>query len=466
MQRTGNDTPEVASALAHYINTSTGRGDLPSFLASSGNALSTALFSPRLLASRVEVLNPYYYAKLPAPVRAEAIKSLLSFGAEAVTVLSLAKLAGAQVSTDPTNADFGKIKVGNTRYDILAGFQQPIRALAQIWAGKITSSTTGKEITLQPGYGKMTRLDILSRFFQSKESPIVSLIASALRGTNQVGDPFSAGPEVISRVIPMVVQDMYDASKELKSPGAGMLMGIPEVFGVGMQTYGSQVPTLKLSASGKPSVKMASVSGLPQDIWAKITHQPAIPNQIPDNGLTQAMQAEQQKTIDKGLATTQAQSGNMKNVGVFQPIVLPDGTVKVIDTSFTPKEPILTGMTELDKKAITKYKGEITQKANDIYDLYQAGKISQADAEQQIADLTAKSKALTASTAKPKKVSFGSFKTTAPKLGRVSNIKIKIPKFKLPKAPKTLSSKKIKVKNIAVKPLTKKQLTTTIKLKA
>lgn len=47
-------------------------------------------------------------------------------------------------------------------------------------------------------------------------------------------------------------------------------------------------------------------------------------------------------------------------------------SINTIDPSFQPTKPEITGLAELDKKAKDKYNGEITQKANDIYDLYKA----------------------------------------------------------------------------------------------
>ena len=57
-------------------------------------------------------------------VRKEAARDLVAFLGIGASVLGLAKMAGAEIETEPTSSDFGKIKIGNTRYDIWAGFQQ------------------------------------------------------------------------------------------------------------------------------------------------------------------------------------------------------------------------------------------------------------------------------------------------------------------------------------------------------
>ena len=321
----GTATPDVANGLATFINTATGRGELGA-LNRAGGVLSTALFSPRLLASRIQTMNPLYYTNLPPQARQEALKALVTFGGTALTVLGLAKMGGASVGADPRSADFGKIKVGNTRYDILAGFQQPIRLAAQLITGKSISTTTGKETTLGQGFGTPTRLDLLARFFQSKESPVVSFISNLMSGQDAIGQPFNAPAEVINRFIPMVAQDMYDLAKEHNSP-LGALMGIPGVFGTGVQTYGKQIPNLQTTPTGKLSVKLSPVPGLAEDIANKITGQQ--PSNVPQDQQQTLVNSATQKTqnsVDVAKVKEQLQKGKSVDNNVQQTTYSIDGT--------------------------------------------------------------------------------------------------------------------------------------------
>src|SRR5690606_5714979 len=90
--------------------------------------LNTTLFSPRLIASRLKLLNPAYYVMANPVVRKEALKSLFAIAAVGNTIGQLAKMAGGTVENDPNSSDFGKVKIGNTRIDPYAGFQQYIVA--------------------------------------------------------------------------------------------------------------------------------------------------------------------------------------------------------------------------------------------------------------------------------------------------------------------------------------------------
>jgi len=68
-------------------------------------------------------------------------------------------------------------------------------------------------------------------------------------------------------------------------------------------------------------------------------------------------------------------------------VYLDNGEVKTVDTSFEPTKPNITGNELVDKKLISKYKGEITKKENIILTLYEKNQISADQAEDELAKL-------------------------------------------------------------------------------
>lgn len=229
---TFENSPELYKASADVINHFTGRGHLGS-LEKSAQILNTAFFSPRLIASRFQMLNPAWYSKQPKLVRNQAIKDFAQFVATGSAILALAAASGAKVELDPRSSDFGKIQIGKTRLDIWGGFQQWVRTFAQVVSGtKITAS--GKRIDLDKG--RASRLDIIGSFARGKIAPIPALAMEILQGRKVTGEKLKASEVLLDNTIPLYIQDMIEASKQ--EGGAGILsVGIPAFFGVGTQTY-------------------------------------------------------------------------------------------------------------------------------------------------------------------------------------------------------------------------------------
>lgn len=225
---------DLSKSIANFINNATGRGTLPRGLQESAVALNSLFFSPRLLFSRLNLLNPMFYVNQKPFVRKEALKSLFSFVGAGLTVLTISKMFGADVGSDPRSSDFGKVKINNTRFDVWGGFQQLVRLAGQLVTGKYVSSVTGKELTLGEGYKPLTRADIIQRFLEGKLAPVPSFVMALLKQKDAIGQDVEIPKEIGKRFVPMVLQDLYDlAQEDPELMPAGML----NIFGVGVQTY-------------------------------------------------------------------------------------------------------------------------------------------------------------------------------------------------------------------------------------
>lgn len=237
--RTIHNDPELYKGLAKYINAITGRGNLGEKYEAAAPILNTFLFSPRLIASRLNLLNPYFYYKLPKPVRVEAIKSMAKFIGLGLTVLTLASLGGADTEKDPRSSDFGKIKSGNTRWDIWGGFQQYVRLFTQLLTGQRKSTRTGVIQSLD-GTGTFgeSRADLLGRFVRGKLAPVPSAAWDFISGRTQSGAKTEVLKEASDRLLPLVFSDLKDAIDD-KGIRAIFTVGLPSIFGVGTQTYTS-----------------------------------------------------------------------------------------------------------------------------------------------------------------------------------------------------------------------------------
>jgi len=264
------EDPRFLNSLGQFINAATGRGSLPGKMERLGPELATVFFSPRLMASRVNLLNPAFYAQLQPEVRKEALKSAMSAAAVGTTVLGLLKAAGAKVETDPRSSDFGKARIGDTRFDIFAGFQQYVRLGAQLLpnfgldipTGGVKSPTTGRVREYGKGFHPPTRLKQTMDFAENKLAPVPSMIVDAFRGTSRFPQQSAAetaralaeertpnqprrpgrhlDPWVMAQdaITPLALRDAMDAMAEW-GPETGAYMAVPAMFGVGIQTMPS-----------------------------------------------------------------------------------------------------------------------------------------------------------------------------------------------------------------------------------
>lgn len=233
--------PEKFEAWAEFVNNSTGRGKLPTkALEDAAPVLNSLFFSPRLIASRINLINPLYYKNMPPEVRVKAIADMAKFVGLATTALALAKLSGADVETDPRSSDFGKIRDGDTRWDMLGGFQQYIRATSQFVSGQKKSTATGKIIDLSPlKFPYQTRGDVVGSFVRNKLSPATGFAWNMVTGKDAVGLPITMQNELYTHLTPLQLQGALEAYKE---GGYGLVAKtmIPSMFGVGVQTYNSK----------------------------------------------------------------------------------------------------------------------------------------------------------------------------------------------------------------------------------
>lgn len=238
------DDPKFVEDLGKFINNATGRGDLGKANVAAP-LLSGILFSPRLMASRVNMLRPDVYVRMHPEVRKEALKSLISFGVITTTALTLAATAGAEVETDPRSSDFGKIKVGNTRYNVLGGFG-PYLVLASRMATNERKTIRGqiKEMGGKKSKfdGSGTKFTAGEDFLRSKLSPVSSFVADYMDQKNMVGEPFEVKKEIAERFVPMFLQDANDIIKDQGLTPKSAAMTVPGLFGLNPQTYDIDKP--------------------------------------------------------------------------------------------------------------------------------------------------------------------------------------------------------------------------------
>lgn len=225
--------PELARGLAEFVNAGTGRGDSQLISKNSG-LLNFFLFAPRLIKSRLHLLNIKHYVRGHPLVRRQYIRSSAATAGTAALVLTLAAWAGAQVEWERRNGDWGKIRVGGTVYDILGGFVQYLRLYATV-AETLLNQARGRRLR----YGNAA--EILLRFTEHKLAPVPQFILGWLRGQATERDirgrrgRFKIGLELLKLFVPMVAEDFFEVMK--KDPRQLPVTVPASVYGVSVQSY-------------------------------------------------------------------------------------------------------------------------------------------------------------------------------------------------------------------------------------
>ena len=255
---------------ADYVNNATGRGTagkknlVGRGFDAAAPALSLGFFSPRFLWSRLNLtgINPSMYYRMSPMARKQAIKRTMGYFGAATTILGLTALGlkyddddETSVETDPRSSDFAKIKIGNTRIDILAGNQQVFRTIAQAYSGERKKTTTGEIEKLGEKYGSQTRGGVVGNFFVNKFSPIASTIYKKYALTEpeqkmreEEGEGASDMKSIVADLtIPLYLQDVKDLSKDHGAAGA-LGFTLLSVFGLGVQNMQPKQKTSQQSA--------------------------------------------------------------------------------------------------------------------------------------------------------------------------------------------------------------------------
>jgi peptidoglycan LD-endopeptidase CwlK len=200
--------PRAFRDLARVINTFSGRGSLGPRLKRIEPVLQRVLFSPRLLKSRLDVLNPVFYARLDPAARRFALRKAARTAFTLGGLMSLASLAGYEVGFDPRRRDFGKLKAGGASYDLTGGIGHKAKFLirfGQSVAGTASKLARGEEVSFAD-----SPLGVTARFLRSQLGPAASLAPDLATGETYDGKPLTARGAVADRLAPLFAQDLYE----------------------------------------------------------------------------------------------------------------------------------------------------------------------------------------------------------------------------------------------------------------
>jgi len=240
-QKSGVDISDKVQleSIGRMVNSLTGRGQLGA-AEKVAVPLNNIFFSPRNLMSHIDILTAAQFQKGVTPfVRKQAAINLLKIIGGTALVLGGAKaFIPDSVEFDPRSADFGKIKIGDTRFDVSGGMASVITLAARLITNSSKSSTTKKITELNSGkYGSQTKADVLLNFTMNKLSPLAAIIRDNwITGRDFQGNKPTVGSNLKNLLAPLPYTN-YEELKNNPNSAPMLVAMIADALGIGTNTY-------------------------------------------------------------------------------------------------------------------------------------------------------------------------------------------------------------------------------------
>ncbi len=229
--------PLQAKSIGTLINSLTGRGNLGKFERVAGQ-INTIFFSPKLLKSSFDFLTLHAADDLSGFARKQAAVNLAKVLSGITTILGIAyAIDPKSVEFDPRSSDFGKIKIGDTRFDVSGGMSSLVTLAMRELSQSSKSSTTGKVTALNSGkFGSQNGMDVLVNFAENKLSPMAGLIKDYVNGEDFNHNKITIQGEAVNLLAPLGIQNAYQTLQDPKGANVALSI-IADGLGINTNTY-------------------------------------------------------------------------------------------------------------------------------------------------------------------------------------------------------------------------------------
>lgn len=266
-QGLGSDVPKnYGKNIATMVNSLTGAGSFGKHDNLAG-ALNVAFYSARFLKSNIDtlLLHPLGSgvggtvdrvlfrkegSQLVSAAQKKAATNLAKIVAGTAGIMVAANaLKPGSADYDPRSSNFGKIKVGDTRFDITGGMASVAELAAQLATWSTKSATTGLITKLNKGgYGDPTTVDTVVKFLENKLSPVGGVALDYSLGKNRNGEKPTLKGELGGLGLPLGVKNYQELKNDPHS--ANILAAVlADSFGISANTYGRSNKTAQQQLS-------------------------------------------------------------------------------------------------------------------------------------------------------------------------------------------------------------------------
>ena len=229
---------DAAKAVGDLVNSMTGRGNIGK-LAVIGEPMNAAFFSIRFFKANWDTLtgHTFGFGYDPGPARRFIQKQAAHNIARIIGTMALIYMVAAMldpdsVEPDPRSSNFGKIKIGNTRFDVSGGMASLVTLAARLAFGNSKNATTGR-------IRDINRWDAIVRFASGKASPLAGALINLAREKDAVGNDVTYTGQALKLVTPIGASTAMEA---LKDPNAAPFVAVmlADFIGFGANTYGAK----------------------------------------------------------------------------------------------------------------------------------------------------------------------------------------------------------------------------------
>ncbi|HDY66709.1 MAG TPA: hypothetical protein ENH85_02835 [Candidatus Scalindua sp.] len=230
-----NNKVEVG-AINEMVNSMTGRGKLPFGIERAAGVLNTVFFSAKFFQSNVDTLTKGLTAETSFTRKQNAINLLKITSSIAVILLMVSAFDDDAVEWDPRSANFGKIKLGNKRFDTTGGMSSLIILAARLATQSTKSSVTGLITEYNTGYGSPTGMDALWNFTENKFSPLFSVIKEVVDQKTFEGEEPTFVNQLANLTVPIIIEVGMDAAQK-EDLADTLLVLIADGLGISTNIY-------------------------------------------------------------------------------------------------------------------------------------------------------------------------------------------------------------------------------------
>ena len=240
--KTMENSPEEYKDLVKWTMNITGRGNMIGVLEDShaGRLIANrTYFGARLMAAKINMLNPATYIKMQNSVRVRALKDMAGSTAGFLLLAAAGRAAGGTVSTDWDEPDFLQLRFGKNVYDLTGGSVAYVRTFLRFMTA-IAKQSQHPASKAANSYSEFAGKSMAKSLFVNKLSPNNAYLYHAWNQKSGEYDergklkPFD--PAEIAKIYPLYVDGTVQAFKEGGMSEALTIL-LPDMFGVGSQQY-------------------------------------------------------------------------------------------------------------------------------------------------------------------------------------------------------------------------------------